>query len=130
MFRDYGLVADKDKDGSIQDDCPWCASFVSHSIRSSGKSFPKIASSRKFLGVGSKVSDVSSAKQGDIVVMWNDNPDTGGYSGPGGKGWGGHVSIVIGSVGEELLVVNGNQDDEVRLGLIPKKRILGIRRLD
>ena len=128
MFEAYGLTADKDKDGTVQDDCPWCTTFVSHSIRMSNKSFPRIAGSRKLTSVGTKVPE-GQEKEGDIIVMWNDNPDTGGYSGPGGSGWGGHAGILLRVVGDEYVVVNGNKDDAVRISSVPKSRVVSRRRI-
>jgi hypothetical protein len=44
---------------------------------------------------------------GDLVVFWRKAPDS----------WQGHVSIFIGTVGDKILCLGGNQNNQVKLSL-------------
>ena len=106
-----------------QSDCPWCAAFVTHAVKEAGGKIPTIIAARDFLKVGGKVSE-GSEQEGDIGVMWNDNPDTGGRN-----GYGGHAIVILSQDENSITGIGGNQDDAVSVMTFPRERFLGVRRI-
>ena len=103
-----------------QDSYPWCASFVSYALSKVGRP-TNTHGSRAFLKQGKATT---TPAKGDIVVMWNDNPKTGGKT-----GYGGHVGIYLSETSEHVLVLSGNADDSVTVTAFKKERVLGYRDL-
>ena len=98
----------------------WCAAFVNaildkHDIPGSESvsEYPLMA--RSFLDWGESVDD---PQIGDILVFSRGN-----------NGWQGHVGFYAGKVGNDYLVLGGNQNDAVNVMKYSAKRLLGIRRL-
>ena len=103
------------------DTFPWCASFVSWALNQSGFSSTNLLA-RGFLNMGEKVN---SPKYGDVAVLWNENPDTGGRN-----GYGGHAGIVLGESGNYVILLNGNRNDNVNISAFSKEKVLGYRRFN
>tara|TARA_R110002020_G_scaffold396771_3_gene606909 strand:+ start:114 stop:1115 length:1002 start_codon:yes stop_codon:yes gene_type:complete len=106
-----------------QDKSPWCAAFVSQTLKDAGVKLPFHVSARKYLSVGTKVTE-GQEREGDIAVMWNNEESTGGPS-----GWGGHAAFIIKQTENSVFVISGNDDDGVRINEFDRKRLLGVRRL-
>ena len=51
---------------------------------------------------------------GDLVVFWRESPDS----------WKGHVSIFIGTVGDKLLCLGGNQNNQVKMSLYDADKVI------
>jgi uncharacterized protein (TIGR02594 family) len=100
------------------DTFPWCASFVSWALNRAGVP-QRTLSARSFLGMGRRVSSPSF---GDVAVLWNENPATGGKD-----GWGGHAGLYLGETENQVILLSGNANDEVNVSAFPKDRVLGYR---
>ena len=103
-----------------QDKYPWCAPFMSYALSKGGSKF-RAQSAKAFLNAGKHV-DLSEAKEGNVVVLWNDNPETGGR-----HGWGGHVAFVVAHEAPFLTILGGNQHDAVNVSVVHESRVLGVR---
>ena len=113
IFTHYGIE-------ESQDAYPWCATFTSFALSKSG--IPtKTFNARGFLAKGEKSP---TPERGDIVVMWNDNPKTGGRT-----GYGGHVGFYVGETPTHYMVLSGNANDEVNITAFPRSRVLGVRQV-
>ena len=97
---------------------PWCTTFTSWSLNQAGIN-AKSNSARSYLGLG---QPTNSPAFGDVVVMWNENPNTGGKN-----GWGGHTGFYVGEVSGRILVLSGNSADSVDVSAFDKGRVLGYR---
>lgn len=107
-----------------QDEYPWCAPFVAYTHARAGVKNANTQSARAFLTKGTPVAR-QDARPGDLVVLWNDNPKTGGRT-----GYGGHVGYLVQQQGDVLWVLGGNQSDAVNVTMFHTDRLLGIRRID
>lgn len=100
------------KRGGIKDDeNPWCAAFVGAMLESVGIMSSRFESAKSYLawGVG-----LVSPELGCIVVF--------------GRDGGGHVGFVVGrDAAGNLLVLGGNQSDEVNVRAFKRDRVLGYR---
>ena len=93
---------------------PWCAAFTNAILGEAG--YPTTGSfmARSFLKWGKKVT---SPKMGDIVVFSRGRPPSG------------HVAFYMRNYDRNhIVVLGGNQNDEVCLKVYRKNRILGYRR--
>lgn len=106
--------------GTNQDAYPWCAPFVSYCLTRGGAPTHQ-QSARALLKSGAKVS-LADAQEGDVVVMWNENPATGGRN-----GWGGHAGLFLAREGDFVQIIGGNQGDEVSVAWVHESRVLGVR---
>jgi uncharacterized protein (TIGR02594 family) len=111
IFKKFGV-------NQNQDAYPWCASYCSYVLSKIGKP-TSIHSSRAFLKKGKKTTNPA---EGDIVVMWNENPKTGGRT-----GYGGHVGIYLSETPTHVLALSGNVNDSVTVTAFKKERVLGYR---
>lgn len=100
------------------DTFPWCATSTSFALTRAGIK-TSIASARAFLNYG---TETSTPSYGDLVVMWNTNPATGGRN-----GWGGHVGFYLGEVDGANVILSGNAEDMVTVALYSKDRVLAYR---
>jgi len=104
--------------GSIySDETPWCAAFVNHCLEKSGIKGTKALNARSFLKFGAKVT--TAPQKGDIVVFWRGKKN----------GWQGHVGFYAGESKDHILVLGGNQNNQVSFKNYPKSRLLDIRRI-
>ncbi|WP_421151993.1 TIGR02594 family protein [Aeromonas dhakensis] len=100
------------KRGGIQDDeTPWCAAFVGACLERVGIQSTRFESAKSYLGWGEKLD---RPVLGCVVVFSRDG--------------GGHVGFVVGkSHSGNLLVLGGNQGDEVNIREFPLTRVTGYR---
>jgi len=104
--------------GWVQDDeTPWCAAFVGAVLAQVGLTGTGKLNARSYLDWGDPV-DLVDAQRGDIVVFWRGSRD----------GWQGHVGFYGGVLGNDVLVLGGNQGNAVSVAPYPKARLLGVRR--
>lgn len=92
----------------------WCAGFVNGTLRKAGLTGTGMDNARSFLSWGRATT---SPMKGDIVVLWRGSP----------SGWKGHVGYYYGESGSNVLVLGGNQDNQVSIARYPKSRVLGYR---
>lgn len=100
------------KRGGIKDDeTPWCAAFVGACLERVGITSTRFESARSYLQWGEQLA---KPVLGCIVVFARDG--------------GGHVGFVVGqSPSGNLLVLGGNQGDEVNVREFPLTRVTGYR---
>ena len=95
---------------------PWCGCFMTWCAAHAGiVPPPHPAVARSWLTIGQVVTD---PKVGDIVVIQR------------GETWQGHVGLFIRRDGDKVLVLGGNQGDQVCIAGHKASAILGIRRLE
>lgn len=100
------------KRGGIKsDEVPWCSAFVGAMLEAVGIESSRYESARSYLTWG---RPVKAPVLGCIVVF--------------SRAGGGHVGFVVGrTVGGDLLVLGGNQNDAVSVALFPRNRVLDYR---
>ncbi|MGY3931177.1 Uncharacterised protein [Aeromonas encheleia] len=100
------------KRGGIKDDeTPWCAAFVGACLERVGIQSTRFESAKSYLDWGEKLD---RPVLGCVVVFTRDG--------------GGHVGFVVGkSPSGNLLVLGGNQGDEVNIREFPLTRVTGYR---
>ena len=98
------------------DETPWCGAFVAGVLKEAGYPVQKGgASARKWLKFGKVLNEPCV---GCIVIFWR------------GKrlGWSGHVGFVVGKDRfGNLMVLGGNQNDQVCIRPFSTNRVLGYR---
>ena len=100
------------------DETPWCAAFVGAMLKAGGYRFTGKLNARSYADTPSntKVRE-RDAKPGDIVVFTRGN-----------NGWSGHVGFFVKQTELSVLVLGGNQNNEVNERWYTKSRLLGIYR--
>jgi uncharacterized protein (TIGR02594 family) len=98
-----------------QDSVPWCAAFVGGVLEECGIKSTRSAAARSYLKWG---RGIPAPVEGCIVIFWRGSP----------SGWSGHVGFVVGQdQAGNLMVLGGNQGDEVNIRPFPISRVLGYR---
>ncbi|MEZ7197924.1 TIGR02594 family protein [Pseudodesulfovibrio karagichevae] len=114
-----------DDDWPEDDDVPWCSAFANYVTWLLRLPRSKSLMARSWLKVGRAVNE--EAEVGfDMVIL-----KRGGGSQPGPEVTDatGHVGFYAGMENGKVLVLGGNQGDEVNITAYPRSRVLGIRRL-
>lgn len=93
------------------DEVPWCSSFVSWCLEESKHKSTKSAWARSYLNWGKKLD---KPVLGCIVVFSRGDNS-------------GHVGFFVSQTSTSILVLGGNQDDQVKYKYYPKARLLGYR---
>jgi len=103
--------------GFGSDEIAWCSSFVNWCFLRAGMSFAMSgrANARSWLKMG---IETLKPETGDVVIFWRGRK----------KGWQGHVGFYAGEKGGKILVLGGNQLNQVSYQYYPKDRLLGYRR--
>jgi uncharacterized protein (TIGR02594 family) len=109
------------------DDVPWCSAFAGHVCWLLDLPRPRSRSlaARSWLTVGRPVP-LDEARPGfDVVVLRR------GHNSPGPEVLEapGHVGFFAGDLGDDVLVLGGNQSDAVSVARFPSAHVLGVRRL-
>lgn len=104
----------KIKSNIRDDESPWCGAFVSGVLEECDIQSSRSPAARSYLKWGQEVD----ACVGAIVVLWRGSPD----------GWQGHVGFLVGrDPWGNLLILGGNQGDEVSIKPFPVHRVLSYR---
>jgi len=98
---------------ATDDSVPWCSSFVNWVMQKAGYKGTGLANARSWLKWGNAIKE---PKLGCIVVFRRTGSPTAG-----------HVAFYEGESNGLLLVLGGNQSDQVRLSRYPKGSVLGYR---
>jgi uncharacterized protein (TIGR02594 family) len=101
----------------IEDETPWCAAFVGYCIEACGLHLTSTRSeaARSYQDWGVRID---RPIPGCVVVFWRGNP----------RGFSGHVGFVTGVTREgHLIVLGGNQGDEVSEKAFTRDRVLSYR---
>lgn len=98
------------------DSVPWCAAFVGAMLERSGTPSAKSLSARDYLNWGKKLD---KPQLGCVCV----------FSRGDAHGWQGHVGFYAGEdhLSDTILLLGGNQSDQVSITKQSKKRLLGYR---
>jgi uncharacterized protein (TIGR02594 family) len=98
------------------DGIPWCALFANWVVQSLGVPGTGKLTARSFLDWGAEVP-LEAAPRGSVVVFWRGSPSS----------WQGHVAFLDRIDGNNVLVLGGNQKDEVNVSAYHRNRVLGVR---
>lgn len=108
------------------DDTPWCSAFLNFIAWLLRLPRSKSLAARSWLAVGTPVP-IEQAEPGfDVVVLQR---GTGKQPGASVLNAPGHVGFFAGLEGKDVLVLGGNQGDQVSIARFPVSRVLGVRRL-
>ncbi len=104
--------------GSVMsDETPWCAAFVNYCLETAGIKGTGKLNARSFVKYGAKA--LGTYHKGDIVVFWRGSKDS----------WKGHVGFYAGEDEKNIIVLGGNQSNQVCFKKYPKSRLLAVRRV-
>ena len=105
---------------NIQDEVPWCSSFVNRLAWLLRLPRSKSAAARSWLDIGASVQ-IEDAQPGNDVVVFSRGTDPRA----------GHVAVFAGldDGGARVRVIGGNQGNNVSLASFPIASVLGVRRL-
>lgn len=108
-WRDIGL-------GGIRDDeTAWCAAYVGGCLVEAGLPSTKSALARSYDKWGRQLDKPAV---GSVVTFWRERPSS----------WKGHVGFVVGvSQRQRLMVLGGNQGDQVNIKAFSASRVIGFR---
>lgn len=102
------------------DETAWCAAFVGAMLGRAGLTHTGKLNARSYLSWGEPVATVD-AECGDVVVFSRGDPN----------GWQGHVAFFHGFATDgDLLVLGGNQANQVNIKKYSASRLLGVRRVE
>jgi len=110
--------ADVGHDWVKDDETAWCAAFVGSKLKEAGLPHTGKLNARSYLDWGQSV-EIGSAEPGDVVILWRGSPDS----------WKGHVGFFVRFEGEDVILLGGNQNNQVNERSYPADRILGVRRM-
>lgn len=97
---------------------PWCAFFVGSKLENNKHKSTKSGMARSYLHYGSEIEE-SKWKVGDIVVLWRGQHDDGVL---------GHIGFLASWNDSHVVLLGGNQGDEVSFQSFKKSKILSVRR--
>lgn len=100
----------------LGDETAWCSAFVNWVAKTANYPYSGKLTARSWLSIG---TSVSTPKQGDIVVLWRESPNS----------WKGHVGFFIKQTKRFVYLLGGNQRNKVCIMAYPKNRILDYKRL-
>jgi uncharacterized protein (TIGR02594 family) len=108
------------------DETAWCSAFLCFIAHILGLPNPNSLSARKWLLVGESIRLDQAEADCDVVIL-----KRGGGNQPGPEVIDalGHVGLFAGLEDDKVLVLAGNQHDEVNITAFPINQILGLRRL-
>jgi uncharacterized protein (TIGR02594 family) len=100
---------------ATSDEIAWCAAFVNWCLLKGKSKGTNFANARSYLKWG--VSSLKDPKKGDVCIFWRTSPDS----------TQGHVGFYAGETKDHILVLSGNQGNEVCIMKYSKTRLLDIR---
>jgi uncharacterized protein (TIGR02594 family) len=98
---------------ATDDETPWCSSFVNWCMLKAGQKRTKSAMARSWLSWGTALEE---PRTGSIVVFSRPPKPTSG-----------HVAFFEEIRGDRILVLGGNQSNQVNISSYPSERLLGYR---
>ena len=107
------------------DEIAWCSAFVNYVAWLLRLPRSKSLAARSWLTVGTPVP-LSEAKTGQDVVIIRRGTTHGPEVVSGAPG---HVGFFAGLEGDRILILGGNQGNQVSIARFPAEDLLGIRRL-
>jgi uncharacterized protein (TIGR02594 family) len=111
----------------VTDDAvPWCSAFLNYIAWLLRVPRSKSLAARSWLKVGTPIPVRAARSDWDVVVLARGD---GEQPGPDVFDAPGHVGFFAGLEPGQVLVLGGNQGDEVSVAPFPLGRVLGVRRL-
>ncbi|HMI91199.1 MAG TPA: TIGR02594 family protein [Polyangiales bacterium] len=105
------------------DSTPWCAAYVAWCLEQVHIASTDSLAARSYLQYGDEIPQ-RDARYGDIVVLWRGMPLPSSVTNAPG-----HVGFLDRIVGEQVLIMGGNQrGDRVSVQSYPLRRVLAFRR--
>lgn len=105
-----------------RDSTAWCSAFANWCMTRTGIAGTGSLGARSWLRWGDAIEQ-REVRFGDVVVFWRGAPIPASViNAPG------HVGFVERIVGDQVLVLGGNQGDKVSIAPNPLRRVLGFRR--
>jgi len=105
-----------DGDWPKDDAVPWCSAFTNFIAWALRLPRSKSLAARSWLTVGRPIALADAKPENDVVVLKRDG--------------GGHVAFFAGmQSASAVLLLGGNQHDQVNVSAFPKALVLGVRRL-
>ncbi len=102
-------------DDTVSDDeVPWCSSFVNWAIGRANQPRTRSRAARSWLQWGVPITEPI---YGCVCILWRESPES----------WKGHVGFYLGETGDDIIMLGGNQGDEVSVRRYPRGRVLGYR---
>ena len=98
------------------DETSWCSAFVNWVAMKCDFERTGKLNARSWLEVG---HEVKKPEVGDVVILWRVKPDS----------WQGHVGFFIRETETGILMLGGNQSNQVKISEYSKEQLLGFRRL-
>jgi uncharacterized protein (TIGR02594 family) len=98
---------------ATDDETPWCSSFVNWCVQLAELKGTNSAAARSWLKWGNEVKE---PYEGCVVVIKRGN-----------SSWQGHVGFFVKEVGNNILILGGNQSNAVTVSSYSKERVLGYR---
>ena len=115
-YLDWGY-SEENTDTSLNDSTPWCAGYIAWCLEKVGMGSTNSLMARSYEKWG--ISSKNSPLPGDIVTFWRKSK-TSGF---------GHVGFFIGfERPNKVLVLGGNQNDQVNVTAYSTGRLVDIRR--
>jgi len=96
------------------DKASWCSSFAQWCLGRAGVAGTGSALARSWLAWGQPLDE---PRHGCIAVLWRDDPQS----------WKGHVGFFVRLAGDDVVLLGGNQLEEVREHRYPREQVLGWR---
>lgn len=110
-FKDVGHPWVKD------DETAWCAAFVGAMLKRAGMPHTGKLNARSYVEWGDPVA-LDQARPGDIVVFWRGSPSS----------WQGHVGFYTAHDDNYVMVLGGNQANQVNIRPYSREQLLAVRR--
>ncbi|MGE0024617.1 MAG: TIGR02594 family protein [Hyphomicrobium sp.] len=107
LYRDAGHA------GVTADETAWCAAYVGASLERAGVASTRSLLARSYLSWG---APMTAPRMGAVAVFSRGSDPSQG-----------HVGFWLGEVGDDVVLLGGNQSNAVRVARYPKSRLLGVR---
>lgn len=107
---DYGTAVDLDV---TSDEIPWCSNLVNWCFKQVDIEGTKSAVARSWLAWG---KEIEKPYRGCVAIFRR-----------GKSSWQGHVGFWVGEQGSDILLLGGNQSNQVCIMRYPKSKLLGFR---
>lgn len=108
------------------DDVAWCSALVNYIAWLLRLPRSKSLAARSWLSVGLPIPLEDAAAENDVVILKRGAPP---QPGPERLDAPGHVGFFAALEGDRVLILGGNQNDQVSIAVFPAKDVLGVRRL-
>jgi len=99
---------------AAEDEVPWCAAFVSWVLDQCGLANPSTVRARDFEAYGTEIREW---QPGAIAVLWRGSPTAST----------GHVGFIVTVMGDQVVLLGGNQGNRVDLAIYPLAQVLSYR---